>query len=93
MQTPDTLPPLHRQALLAMLADPDKALTRVPGGFFCPANRPHPVFTGRTVKAMERSNLVKLDAAMCTSRVDFTNIGLQLASELQSADQAQAVSA
>ncbi|HDS1834352.1 TPA: hypothetical protein QEM98_000437 [Stenotrophomonas maltophilia] len=90
MSDKHTLPPLQRQALLSMLADPERALTRVPGGFYCPASRPHPVFTGRTVKAMERDGLVKLDAPLCTTRVDFTEEGLAIATRLHEADQAQA---
>lgn len=89
MSQKQPLPPLHRQALLSMLEDPERALTRVPGGFYCPANRPHPVFTGRTVKAMERDGLVKLDAPLCTTRVDFTEAGLAIATQMHEADQAQ----
>lgn len=84
------LPPLHRQALLSMLADQDRALTRVPGGFFCPANRQHPVFTVRTVKAMERAALVSFDAPMCTARIDFTAEGLAVATQLHEAEEAKA---
>lgn len=89
MSNKHILPPLQRQALLSMLADPERALTRA-GGFYCPASSPHPVFTGRTVKAMERDGLVKLDAPFCTSRVDLTDEGLAIATQLHEADQAQA---
>jgi hypothetical protein len=90
MSNKHILPPLQRQALLSMLADPERALTRVPGGFYCPANWPHPVFTGRTIKAMERDGLVKLDAPLCTTRVEFTDEGAAIATQLHEADQAQA---
>ena len=85
MTTLTETPPLQRQALLSMLADPDRALTLVPGGFFCPANRPHPIFTRRTIKAMERDGLIKVDAPFCTTRVEMTDQGLAIATQLQDA--------
>lgn len=89
MPTKQAIPPLQRQALLSMLADPERALTRVPGGFYCPAGKQHPVFTGRTVKAMDRDGLVKLDAPLCTTRADLTAEGLAVATQLHEAEQAQ----
>ncbi len=89
MSNKHILPPLQRQALLSMLADPERALTRA-DGFYCPANSPHPAFTGRTIKAMERDGLVKLDVPFCTTRVDFTDEGLAIATQMHEADQVQA---
>lgn len=90
MPNKHTLSPLFRQALLAMLADPDGALTRIPGGYYCPKGTNHPVFTARTIRAMQRDGLVKLDAELCTSRVDFTNEGRAAAVQLKEALDAQA---
>lgn len=89
MSNKHILPPLQRQALLSMLADPERALTRA-GSFYSPASTPHPAFTGRTIKAMERDGLVKLDAPFCTARVDFTDEGMAIATQLHEAEQAQA---
>jgi hypothetical protein len=72
-----------------MLADETGALTRVPGGFYCPATRPDPVFTKRTVNSLERDGLVRLDAPLCTTRADLTDEGRAIATQLLEAEQAK----
>ena len=84
------LPPMQRSVLLSMLGDPERSLSRVPGGYYCPTSQPHPVLTSRTVKAMARDGLVKLDEPLCTTRVDFTDEGMAIATQLHEAEQAQA---
>ena len=90
MSTKHTLPPMQRSVLLYMLSDPEKSLSRVAGGYYCPTSLPHPVFTSRTVKAMARDGLVKMDEPLCTTRVDFTDEGMALAMQLHEAEQVQA---
>lgn len=82
MRTAHHILPKQREALLAMLADETGALTRVPGGFFCPATRTDPVFTKRTINSLERDGLVKLDEPLCATRADLTDEGRAIATQL-----------
>lgn len=90
MKNRHNIPPLQRQALLAMVTDPSHALKRIPGGNYCPVNGSHPTFTCRTVNGMERDGLVDLDEPLCTTRVELTPEGLAIATQLHEAAQAQA---
>lgn len=84
------LPPLQRQALLAMLADETGTLTRVPGGYYCPASKAHPVFTVRTINSMERDGLVAFEPPQFPTTITLSNEGRALARKLQETDRAKA---
>ena len=87
---PDTtaLKPLQRQALTALLADPDHALLRCRGGYAPLTGAP--VFTVRTVNGLQAEGLVTFEPAQFPNTIRLSRDGRTLAQALRKAKRGKA---
>ena len=78
------LKPLQRQALPHMLDAPAHALVRCKGGYTTAEASPEarPVFTIRTVNALQADGLVDFDQPMFPTCITLSTAGVKLAEQL-----------